>query len=110
MSKNTLKSLILILGLATALIHLYLNIRLSRLDIAFTLNGLGYLALLAAMFGNLSFARGRSTLIHYAFMGFTAITILAWFALSGNFGDSLAVIDKLIEIILLVVLWLHLKS
>jgi hypothetical protein len=89
---------------------LYLNIRLGRLDIAFTLNGLGYLALLAAMFGNLSFLHGRSTLIHYTFMGFTAITILAWFALGGDFGDALAVIDKLIEIVLLVCLWLHLKS
>lgn len=110
MSKNTLKNLILILGLATALIHLYLNVRLGRFDVAFTLNGLGYLALLAAMFGNLSFTRGRGDLVHYAFMAFTAITILAWFALSGNFSDSLAVADKLIEVALLICLWLHLKK
>ncbi|MCW1966638.1 MAG: hypothetical protein KIH69_000795 [Anaerolineae bacterium] len=110
MSKNTLKNLILILGFATALIHLYLNVRLGRFDVAFTLNGLGYLALLAAMFGNLSFTHGRSTLVHYVFMAFTAVTILAWFALSGNFGDSLAVVDKVIEVALIVCLWLHLKE
>ncbi len=109
MSKSQLKTVIIVLGLATALIHAYLNVRLGRLDIPFTLNALGYLALTVAIARPLPMLIGKEKLVHYAFMGFTALTIVAWLAL-GDKSDLLGIVDKVIEVLLLVALWLHLKA
>lgn len=108
MSQSLLKRTIIILGIATALIHLYLNVRLGKLDIPFTLNGLGYLTLTAAFAGLLPMLAGREKLLHYVYMAFTVVTIVGWLVL-GNRSDVLGIIDKVIEFILLGALWLHLR-
>jgi hypothetical protein len=97
---------ILVLGLATALIHLILlNISLGKVDLLFTLNGLAYLALLAAYFLPLPFAKDNHGLVRWALMGFTALTIIAW-AILGRPYTTLGYLTKLIELGLIVFLWM----
>ncbi len=94
---------IALLALATALIHLYLNVMLGSIDPMMTLNGLGYLALAAAY--ALGLFAGRRKLLVLAFIAFTAVTILGWVALGDkSFSTALGQIgwlDKAIEIGLL---------
>ena len=85
------KAWITVLTLATALIHLvllnFVMLRaFGRFDLLFTLNGLGYLVLLAAYLLTLPGALGDlqrryHNLIRWAFIAFTIVTILAWLAL-----------------------------
>jgi len=111
LSKSTLRTVILILAAATSLIHLALNFTLGHFDVAFTANGLGYLALAAAFVYPFRFLKGREKLVQVVFMGFTAVTILAWLVmgekniatLQGMLGYS----DKLIEILLIAALFRH---
>ncbi len=115
MSRATLRSVILILGLITALIHLVLlNIGIYRfrgsIDVLFTLNGLGYLALLVALLRPPEFLAGRETLVHYAFIAFTAVTILAWLVINPDFTNPVGVITKVDELLLIVALWLHMRA
>jgi hypothetical protein len=95
---------IIILTLATAVIHFTLVH--SLMDIAFILNGLGYLALLSALYLPIPFFAGRRSLVRFALMGFAALTIIAWIAI----GDKtwwLGYVAKAIEIVLIVLLWLE---
>jgi ABC-type microcin C transport system permease subunit YejB len=93
----------LVLGLATALIHLYLNVLLGKFDLLFTLNGLGYLGLLGAFSLDLPFFRDRKPLVIYALMGYTALTILAWVAVGAR--DALGFGTKAIEVLLILALF-----
>ena len=97
---------IIVLTLATSLIHLFLFISLGAHfasgDIMFLLNCLGYLALLAAYF--LPFAQQYHGQVRWAFIGFTAVTIIAWLIL-GDKSWWLGYVTKLIEIILIILLW-----
>jgi hypothetical protein len=108
MSQSQLKSAVIVLGVATGLIHLYLNVRLGYLDIPFTLNGLGYLALSTAIAVPLPMLAGKEKLLHYGFMGFTLITIIGWLVI-GNKSDLLGIVDKVIEVLLIVALWLRVR-
>jgi hypothetical protein len=104
MGQNTYRSVITITTLITALIHLVvLNILLGGIDPLFTLNGLGYLVLLAVYLFPPGFLQGRSSLVYIAFIGFTAVTILAWVFL-GDLSDPLGIFTKIVEVILLVAL------
>jgi len=49
MKQPALRSLIILLTLATALIHLYFNVALGQFSPLFPLNGLAYLVLLYAL-------------------------------------------------------------
>ena len=64
---------IILFALATAILHIGLFP-----DIMFTLNGLGYLALLAAYFLPLPFLQQRRNLVWWIFVGYTALTIILW--------------------------------
>jgi hypothetical protein len=90
---------IVLLALATAAIH----ISLLFPDPIFILNGVGYLALLAAYILPLPFLQGKGSLISWAFIGYTAITIAAWLVL-GDKGMLLGVATKGIEILLIILL------
>jgi Na+/melibiose symporter-like transporter len=110
MNRSTLRTAILILGLITANVHLVvLNSLMGKLDPLFTLNGLGYLALLGAFFLNPSIVAGRRRLLSYAFMAFTAVTILAWVFL-GDMGDRLAWFTKADEVLLIIALAMNLRN
>ena len=111
MNRSTLRAAILILGLFTALVHLYLNVRIGRFDPAFTGNGIVYLALLGAFFFNPPFLRGREKLLHYVFMGFAALTIVAYFVISEQrFTNVLGLITKADEALLIAALWMDLRQ
>jgi len=107
-SRSALRSAVLILGLATALIHLYLNIRDAQFYILFTLNGLGYLALLAGVFLPIPFLAGRERLVKLALIAYAALTILAWVAMGER--SLLAYVDKAIEVLLILALFASLRT
>jgi hypothetical protein len=110
MNQKTVRNVILALGLITAFVHLViLNfVVMGHLDPKFTLNGLGYLALLWAFFANPSFVQGRRPLLHYVFIGYTVLTILAWFVY-GKMGDPLGLLTKLDEVLLIAALVYNLR-
>ncbi len=93
---------IIILTLATALIHLQLLFP----DVLFILNGLGYLALLAAYFLPVDLARNNHNLVRWLFIIFTVVTVLAWVAIGDKSwpAGSLGYLAKLIELVLIALL------
>ena len=111
------KSVIIFLALSTGLIHLVLlNFGMyrafGRLDVPFTLNGLGFLGLLIAYVLPLPGALGQLQqrfhgLLRWGFMGFAVITILAWVALGDKSlpAGLLGYVTKLIEVGLIAALW-----
>ena len=110
MTRSTLRAIILVTGLITALVHLVLlNVVMGTIDPLFTLNGLGYLGLLAALFLDLPVVSGQRTLVHWAFMAFAAVTILAWVVM-GRPYTALGYVTKLDELILIAALFLHLRA
>ena len=113
MNQRTVRMAILVLGLFTALVHLVvLNLSFVREtgapDLLFTLNGLGYLALLAGFFweGVPIFSTRRS-LLRYLFVAYTAVTILAWVAMGAR--NAIGYVTKLDEILLIAALVVDLR-
>jgi hypothetical protein len=114
MKHSTLRYIILILGLITAIVHLVvLNIffiqDLGRPDLLFTLNGLGYLALTAAYYFQFPFLARVQRLVPWAFIAFAAITILAWYFMNG-LRSPLGWLTKLDELALIIVLFLDMQA
>ena len=94
----------IVLTLITAVIHFTRNFP----DPMFMLNGLGYLALLAALFfPNAQLAHYRSK-IRWAFIAFTIITILAWVAI----GERILIgyFAKLVEVVLIGLLFIDARE
>ncbi len=93
---------IIILTLATALIHFSLLFP----DTLFILNGLGYLALLAAYFFPIDLARNNHNLVRWLFIIFVVVTILGWIAIGDKSWPSggLGYLTKLIEVVLITLL------
>ena len=119
MSRSSLRTSIIVLGLITALIHLVLlNLgflrQTGRPDLLFTLNGLGYLGLLGVFILNPKFLAGQRQAFHYVFIGFAAVTIVAFLAMGGTgFGgrpfNPLGWLTKADEVLLILALWQHAK-
>lgn len=109
MSERTTRLIIALLTLFTASVHLIL---LNRQEIhpEFILNGFGYLALLGALW--FKFPAGQQRLLHYAYMAFALVTILAYFVVNGSegFESILGLSTKAVEVLLIVFLWLDLKN
>jgi len=93
---------IILAALATALIHFSLLFP----NPLFILNGLGYLALLAAYFLPIDIAKRYHKLARWAFIAFTFVTIVAWAAIGDKSwpAGSLGYLTKLIEVVLIVLL------
>lgn len=109
MNRKTYRTAILVFGLFTALVHLVLlNVLMGGISPIFTLNGLGYLALLWVFFRRPAFLIGRRALLHYVFIGYTAATLLAWVAI-GDKSDPIGWITKASEVLLIVALALNLR-
>ncbi len=106
---NTRQIGIIILTIITALIHLFLGITSlgeGFFGVIFILNGLGYLALMAALYLVPQLA-GLRPYIRWAFIIYTAVTIILYFAF--NWPDvwgPAGITAKIVEIILVVLLWL----
>lgn len=112
MNKQTLRTLVTVTAILTAVIHLYYAFFLigptETLGLLFVLNALGYLVLLLAYLGKLSVLRLSNDVITWAFIAFTAVTILAWIAMGER--SPLAYFTKLDEIVLLIALFLGRRS
>ena len=109
MSASSIRYMIIVLTLFTAAVHgVVLNLQMGTVDVLFTLNALGYLALLGALLAG--WPPSRSRLVHYAFIGYTAFTILAWLVVNGDFSDPVGLSNKVGEALLVVFLWLHLGA
>lgn len=116
-NSKILGGLIIVLGLATALVHLWLfyNGLMRARGLGFTqylflLNGLGYLTLLGALFLTPPSKEQLRDLVHYLFIVFAAVTIIAWAIINrGRFLITLSFFDKAVEVLLIIALWLHLR-
>lgn len=96
------------LAVATGVIHLILAL-LSRSDalflVLFLLNGLGYLALIAALYYMPQMAAQRS-MLRWVLLGFTAVTFVLYFVFNWTTAlNPMGIVDKLIELALMVLLW-----
>lgn len=98
---------IVILTLATALIHLYLAVTTVGdilTTVMFSLNFLAYVTLLAAYFLPFPFLRRYHTLVRYALMALAVVTIVLWLIMGMRI--PLAYVDKSAEVLLVVLLLL----
>ena len=100
---------ILVSGLATAFLHLYLASKMGFFD-PIVLNGLGYIGLLGAYFLPIPFFQQKHKLVWWGLVGYTILTIILWFILGDKnfvFGTSAAIgyYAKTAEVILLAFLW-----
>ena len=122
MQLKTNHYIIIILVLATAILHLAAAFDTVLFptgvpDPLFLLNGLGYLGLLGAYFLPIPFFQQRHKLIWQALFGYVILTIAAWLVIWVGmnviaqgvpfFGrDSIyGVPAKIIEVVLLALLW-----
>ena len=122
MQLKTQHYIIILLGLATALLHLTASF--DRIlfpdgvpDPLFLLNGLGYLGLLGAYFLPIPFFQQNHKLVWRVLFGYVILTIVAWLVIwvginvIGNgvpffSRDSIyGVPAKIIEVVLLFLLW-----
>jgi hypothetical protein len=95
-----------VLGLFTALVHLIV-LNLDHFDPLFTLNGVGYLALLAAYFLPVAIFIQNRNLVRWVFIIYTALTILAYVFFAVRDPSNLSTlgnITKLVELVLIVLL------
>jgi hypothetical protein len=97
-NNGALRAGIAVLTLATALIHLQLNFP----DPVFMLNGLGYLALLAALYLPVPRIARYRNLVRWALIGYAALTIFLWILLGAR--TPIGYTDKVIEIVLIALL------
>ena len=91
---------IIVLTVATAVIHFALVFP----SVLFILNGLGYLALLEALYLPIPQLTGYRLQVRWALLGFTVLTVVLWVIMGSR--TPIAYIDKLIEVVLIVLLWL----
>jgi hypothetical protein len=124
MSRSNLRIAVIVLTLITLVIHAYLGFGgllkegfggdLAQLHILWSLNALGYAGLLAVFLGYIKIAFLNGKNISWALMGFAALTIIAWVAMSGvlkpGYSDSLAYATKVDEVLLIVATYLHMRA
>lgn len=93
------------LTVATALIHIVLGILVPMFRVIFLLNGIGYLALLAALYFLPQFAAQRS-LVRWALLAYTAVTFILYFVFNWpDIWSPMGLVNKAIELILIILLW-----
>lgn len=106
-SLNSRRWLIVGLTLAAAVIHLILGFGVVGDPFPlFILNGLGYLVLIVALYFIPQLADKRA-LVRWVLLGYTALTFVLYFVFNWpDIWGPLGIIDKLIELILIILLWL----
>src|SRR5689334_22419664 len=113
-NSKVLRILILVLGVATALVHLWLfygGLSRGRPNYLFLVNGVGFLVLVGAFWLTQTSTEQVRRLVHYLFMVFAAGSIIAWIVVNGGrFFLALSIFDKAIEALLILALWLHLRQ
>jgi hypothetical protein len=89
---------IVVLTIATALIHL----QLAFPDPVFILNGLGYLTLLAALYLPIPQLSSYRDTVRWGLVGYAALTIFLWILIGER--TPIGFIDKAIEVALITLL------
>ena len=97
---------VIVLTAATAITHLYLGI-VAGLPL-FILNGLGYLALLAAIYAPVPTLDPYRNAFRWALIGYTALTIVLWIAIGER--NAVGYADKLVEVLLILLLSAELRA
>lgn len=95
---------IILLTVATAVIHLALGI--PNMLWMFILNGIGYLVLVAALY--LPQLAAYRTYTRWALIVFAAVTIIGWVIIGAR--NPIAYVDKLIEVALIVLLFIEMRQ
>jgi hypothetical protein len=99
--------LILVLALISAGIHL--AVFFTDFNPIMLLNSLGYVGLLALYFISFSFLPINRNWVRWALIGYTALTIIIYVVLQvqsgGQFVSPLGIFDKIIELVLIYLLW-----
>jgi hypothetical protein len=103
-TNSALRTGIVLLTLATAVIHL----QLAFPDPGFILNGLGYLALLAALYLPVPRLAHRRNVVRWGLICYTALTIFLWVLLGAR--TPIGYIDKIIEVALITLLLLEARG
>ncbi len=99
---------IVILTLATALVHASFFVGDPKGGLIFLLNGLGYIGLLALLYVRVGLPASLVRLVRPVLIGYTALTIVLYVVLSyraGNWSIPLGPVDKLIEVVMIALLW-----
>jgi hypothetical protein len=102
------KALIIILTLITAAVHLSFFISDPSGGLIYGLNALGYVLLLALLYLPIPSLTPFHTIVRRLLMGFTALTIIAYLifgVVNHEWTVPLGPIDKVIEVILIGLLW-----
>ena len=92
---------IILLTTATALMHFVLIFP----DFLFILNAVGYMVLLAALYLPIAPLARFRPVIRWLLMGYTALTVGIWLVIGQR--DLYAYINKIIEVVLIVLLWVE---
>ncbi|MCS7259398.1 MAG: hypothetical protein NZ765_01245 [Anaerolineae bacterium] len=92
--------LIVLFTLFTAAVHLYLGI--LYYDTWFVLNGLGYLGLLGALFLPIPIIRDLRFVWRWLLVGYAALTIILYFVINQLSVDTLGLVTKAAEVLLIV--------
>ncbi len=112
MNRSTLRLLIAILTLLTALIHLAIGgaTFAENLGRLLVLNGIGYLALLVAFWFNIP--KGQERTVGWVLIAYAAVTIVAYFVSWGlkGFSQPVGILTKVIEVLLIVAVFRHMRS
>ena len=101
------KSLVILLALATAAIHISRALADPEISVLFVLNALGYVVLVVALYF-IPQLQARRRWVRWALIGYTVVTIvfyLIWGAMSGEWVMPLGPLDKVIEVALIALLW-----
>jgi hypothetical protein len=108
---NTRRYLIIFLTVATALVHLVvLGFLFGGVQVLTILNGLGYLALITALYFIPQLA-GMRPLIRWALIGYAALTFVLYFFLDPNpFTNVLGLVTKAMEVALIILLLMDRRS
>lgn len=98
------QAVIILLALATAVVHFTLAMASTDMTttVMFTLNFLGYIAMVAAYFLPLPFLRRYHGLVRVAFIGYTLLTIALWVVM--GMRTPIGYADKAVEVLLVVLL------
>jgi hypothetical protein len=100
------RPLIILLTLATALIHIFLAFRMpAGPDAIFMLNGIGYIVLVTLLYLPWPLLAGYRAWVRWALMGYTVLTIILWILIADK-RFIWGYIDKMIEVALVVLLWM----
>jgi hypothetical protein len=97
---TALRIVIVVLTLATALVHLSLNFP----DPVFILNGLGYLTLLAALYVPISQLAPYRRAVLWVLIGYAALTFLLWLAIGARNAIGYVTAADEVALILLLLL------